>query len=191
MLFSNEENEIYIQDFTQSLEKSYQAFVSELSTIRAGRANPKLLDKLMVEYYGTLTPINQTANIMCPDPRTIVVSPWDASIIKDIIKAIHASDLGLNPSEDGKVVRLSLPILTEERRKEITKQVGKINEEYKVSMRNARRDCLDIYRKLKKDGDVTEPELEVAEKEVQKILDSYTQKLDLASKEKEKEIMEI
>ena len=191
MLFSNEENEIYIQDFTQTLEKSYQAFVSELGSIRAGRANPKLLDKLMVEYYGTLTPVNQMANIMCPDPRTIVVSPWDASAIKDIVKAIHASDLGLNPSEDGKVVRLSLPVLTEERRKEITKQVGKINEEYKVSMRNARRDCLEVYRKLKKDGALSEPELEVAEKEVQKILDLYTGKLDTATKEKEKEIMEI
>lgn len=191
MLFSNEENEIYIQDYTATLEKSYQAFLGELSSIRAGRANAKLLDKLMVEYYGTNTPVNQIANIMCPDPRTIVVAPWDVNAVKDIVKAIHASDLGLNPSEDGKVVRLTLPILTEERRKEITKQVGKLNEEYKVSMRNARRDCLEVYRKLKKDGDVTEPEMEIAEKEVQKILDNYTQKLDQATTAKEKEIMEI
>lgn len=191
MLFSNEENEIYMVDYSSNLEKSYQSYLEELSSIRAGRANPKLLDKLMVEYYGTLTPVNQMANIMCPDPRTIVVAPWDVNSIKDIVKAIHSSDLGLNPSEDGKVVRLSLPLLTEERRKEITKQVGKTTEEYKVSMRNARRDCLEIYRKLKKDGSLPEPELEVAEKEIQKILDSYTLKIDKASEEKEKEIMEI
>jgi len=191
MLFSNEENELYIAEYTETLEKSLNGFNNEISSIRAGRANPKLLDKLMVEYYGTMTPVNQMANIMCPDPRTIVISPWDVNSIKDIIKAIHGSELGLSPSEDGKVVRLSLPILTEERRKEIVKQVKKLNEEHKVSMRNARRDCLEIYRKLKKDGDINEGELDVAEKEIQKILDNFTGKLDTISVDKEKEIMEI
>ncbi len=191
MLFLNQENEIYIEDMSEQLDKSVASFAGELAGLRAGRANPRLLDKLMVEYYGTMTPVNQMANIMCPDPRTIVISPWDATTIREIMKAIQASDLGLNPSEDGKVVRLSLPILTEERRKELVKTVRKMCEDRKVAMRNLRRDCIDIYRKLKKDSKITENELEVAEKEIQKILDNATGKVDAMTKDKENELMEV
>lgn len=191
MLFLNQENEVHIKDMSEQLDKAVSAYAGELAGLRAGRANPRLLDKLMVEYYGSLTPINQMANIMCPDPRTIVISPWDASAIREIMKAIQSSDLGLNPSEDGKVVRLSLPILTEERRKELVKTVKKMCEERKVGMRNLRRDCIDVYRKLKKDGKITENELEVAEKEIQKILDNATNKIDAMTKDKENELMEV
>ena len=191
MLFQNVENEIFINNMQEQLDKSISAYSSDLASLRAGRANPRLLDKLMVEYYGTMTPVNQMANIMCPDPRTIVISPWDMHAIKDIMKAIQASDLGLNPSEDGKVVRLSLPILTEERRKELVKTVKKMCEERKIAMRNVRRDTIDQYKALKKDSKITENELEVAEKEIQKVLDNATNKIDAMTKDKENELMEV
>lgn len=191
MLFQNPDNEIYIQDMQEQMDKAVSAFGSDLASLRAGRANPRLLDKLMVEYYGTMTPVNQMANIMCPDPRTIVIAPWDVQSIKEIMKAIQASDLGLNPSEDGKVVRLSLPLLTEERRKELVKTLRKMCEERKVSMRNVRRDCIDEYRKLKKDSKITENEMEIAEKEIQKVLDNATNKIDTMTKDKENELMEV
>ncbi len=191
MLFQNPENEIYIQNMQEQMDKSVSAFGADLASLRAGRANPRLLDKLMVEYYGTMTPVNQMANIMCPDPRTIVISPWDVNAIKDIMKAIQNSDLGLNPSEDGKVVRLSLPILTEERRKDLVKTVKKMCEERKVAMRNVRRDTIDQYKTLKKDSKITENELEVAEKEIQKVLDNATNKIDAMTKDKENELMEV
>lgn len=191
MLFQNPDNEIYIEDMQDQMDKAVSSFANELATLRAGRANPRILDKLMVEYYGTMTPVNQTANIMCPDPRTIVIAPWDVNCIRDIMKAIQASDLGLNPSEDGKVVRLTLPVLTEERRKELVKTLKKMCEDRKVGMRNARRDCIDEYRKLKKDSKITENELELAEKEIQKVLDNATNKIDAMTKEKENELMEV
>ena len=191
MIFGNPEYEKSIADYAAHLDKAIASFSSELTSIRAGRANAKLLDKLMVEYYGTPTPVSQMANIMCPDPRSIVIAPWDISALREIVKAVQNSDLGLSPSEDGKVVRLSLPILSEERRKEIVKQVKKLCEERKVSMRNLRRDCLDEYKKLKKDNQITENELANAEKEIQKILDKATMKVDELTKNKENELLEV
>jgi len=191
MLFSNTDNEIFFVDYQEQLDKSLTQFVSELSSVRAGRANARILDKLMVDYYGVSTPVNQISNIMCPDPRTIMIAPWDINAIKEIVKAIQVSDLGLNPSDDGKIVRLSLPILTEERRKDLVKQVKKICEDRKVAMRNMRRDCLDEYKKLKKDNKISENEMEMVDKEVQKTLDNYTKKIDDYTKNKENEIMDI
>ncbi len=176
---------------TEQLQKSLDHFVSELGAVRAGRANPRLLDKIMVDYYGTMTPLNQMANISAPDPRTIAVSLWDISMLKEVLKAIQTSDLGLNPSDDGKVIRLFVPAPTEERRVELVKMVKKFAEDCRVSMRNCRRDCLDEFKKLKNDKKITEDELKLAENEVQKILNKFTDKVDQTLAIKEKEITEV
>ncbi len=174
-----------------SLQKNLDHFNSELNSVRAGRANPRLLDKIMVDYYGTMTPLNQMANISAPDPRTIAVSLWDISMLKETLKAIQASDLGLNPSDDGKVIRLFVPAPTEERRLELVKMIKKFAEDTRVNMRNGRRDCLDEFKKLKKDSKITEDELKTAENEVQKILNKFIDKVEEALKAKEKEITEV
>ncbi len=187
----NEYDTALYDGMTKSLEKSLAHFDSELNAVRAGRANPRLLDKIMVDYYGTMTPINQMANISAPDPRTIAISLWDISMLKETLKAIQASDLGLNPSDDGKIIRLFVPAPTEERRLELVKMIKKFAEDTRVNMRNCRRDCLDEFKKLKNAKSITEDEMKKAEEEVQKILNKYIDKVEVALKNKEKEITEI
>ncbi|MBR4270983.1 MAG: ribosome recycling factor [Clostridia bacterium] len=187
----NEYDKSLYDGLNAQLQKSLDHLNSELGTVRAGRANPRLLDKIMVNYYGTMTPLKQMANISAPDPRTIAISLWDISQLKEVLKAIQASDLGLNPSDDGKVIRLFVPAPTEERRIELVKMVKKFCEDTKVTMRNARRECLDVFKKLKNDKKITEDELKQAENEVQKILNNFTDKADQMLAQKEKEITEV
>lgn len=164
---------------------------SDLLSIRAGRANPNILNKIIVDYYGSPTPINQMANISVPEARMLVISLWDTSMVKEVSKAIMASDLGITPTDDGKVIRLAFPQLTEERRRDLTKQVKKIGEDYKVTLRNLRRDILDKVKKLKKDNVITEDDVATCEKEVQKILDKNVADVDTIIKNKEAEILEV
>lgn len=178
-------------DFEEKLEKRIDRQNYEYSIIRAGRANPRMLDKVMVNYYGTMTPLHQTSNISVPEARMIVISPWDASLVKEINKAILASDLGVSPSDDGKVIRLVFPMLTEERRKEIVKKVKAVCEETKIAIRNDRRDVLEIFKKAEKDKQMTEDDRKTAEAEVQKLTDKYNQTADSVCTAKEKDIMEI
>jgi ribosome recycling factor len=172
-------------------KKTIHVLHEELNTVRAGRANPALLDRVMVDYYGSLTPINQMANISVPEARMLVISLWDTSMIKEVNKAILASDLGLTPTDDGKVIRLNFPMLTEERRRELVKQTKKLVEDTKVVCRNARRDAIEALKKLKKDGELAEDAEASLEKEVQKKLDEHSVKIDKMMDEKEKEIMQV
>jgi len=175
----------------QKTSKALDFFRSEMHSIRAGRANPHLLDKIVVDYYGTPTPIAQMANISVPEARTMLVSVWDVSAIKDVSKAIQASDLGITPSDDGKVIRLSFPQLTEEKRKELVKQIKKIGEESKVVLRNERRDTMEVFKKMRKDNLITDDDVQDCEKDVQKVLDKAIAALDNMLKEKEKELLEV
>ncbi|MDE7396071.1 MAG: ribosome recycling factor [Clostridiales bacterium] len=159
--------------------------------VRAGRANPQILNKITVDYYGTPTPLNQMATITVPEARMLVISLYDISMLKEVVKAINASDIGINPTDDGKSIRLVFPILTEERRKELTKQIKKTAEDTKVVLRNERRDIMEVLKKLKKDSVITEDEVATYEKDVQKTLDKYIESVDKAVKEKEAEILEI
>ena len=177
--------------FEEDIEKAIEFFNGELSIIRVGRANPKILDKVMVDYYGTMTPIQQMANISVPEARMMLISVWDISQVKPISKAIEAANLGVNPSDDGKVIRLVFPALTEERRREVVKDVNRLTENAKVSCRNARRDAIDAIKKLKKDSEITEDESATYEKEVQKKLDEVSAKIDKLMEAKEKEIMQV
>ena len=163
----------------------------EYKSIRAGRANPGVLDKVKVDYYGTPTPINQVASVSVPEARIIVIQPWDASILSKINKAILTSDIGINPQNDGKVIRLNFPPLTEDRRKEIVKDVQKIAEGSKVQIRNVRRDAIEDLKKMKKNGDLTEDDLKDGEKKVQDLTDKFIKKADKICADKQKEIMEI
>ncbi len=181
-------------DFTEygrRMEKALNHLAEEFGAVRAGRANAKVLDRITVEYYGSETPLNGVATISTPDARTLVIQPWDTTLLKEIQKAIQASELGINPQNDGKVIRLIFPQLTEERRKDLTKQVKKYAEEAKVAMRNIRRDGMDYVKKLKKDSEITEDEQKKAEKDLQDLLDKYTKKADEALAAKEKELMSI
>ena len=173
------------------MEKRVQGLLSEFKTIRAGRANPSVLDKISVEYYGSLTPVNQVGSISSPEPRLLVIQPWDATILREIEKAINKSDLGITPQNDGKVIRLSFPPLTEERRKELVKQVKKYAEETKVQIRNARRDGIEMYKKQKKDGEITEDDMKKIEKDIQALTDKYIKEIDSIAADKEKEITEL
>lgn len=173
------------------MEKRIQGYASELKTIRAGRANASVLDKVYVEYYGTNTPIQQVGSISSPEPRLLVIQPWDATILKDIEKAINKSDIGITPQNDGKVIRLSFPPLTEERRKELVKQVKKYTEEAKVQIRNARRDAMDKFKAQKKNNEITEDDLKEIEKDIQKLTDKCIKEIDDISADKEKEILDI
>ena len=175
----------------QQMEKTIEALKHEFSTIRAGRANAQMLDKIRVDYYGTPTPINQVGSISVPEPRTLMINPWDKSAMKDIETAIRNSDLGLNPTNDGQVIRISVPALTEERRKELAKRVHKVAEEFKVRLRNERRDANDALKKMEKDGELTEDELKKAQDEVQKITDKFIKEVDQVATAKEKDIMEV
>lgn len=173
------------------MEKRISGYEGELKTIRAGRANASVLDKISIDYYGSKTPVAQIGSISSPDPRSLVIQPWDASALKEIEKAILASDLGITPQNDGKVIRLSFPPLTEERRIELNKLVKKYTEEAKVQIRNARRDGLEDIKAQKKNGEITEDDVKAAEKDIQKLTDKYIALIDSISAAKEKEIMEI
>ncbi len=173
------------------MEKRVDGYNNELKTIRAGRANASVLDKIAIDYYGTMTPIQQIGAISSPDPRQLLIQPWDATALKAIEKAINESELGITPQNDGKAIRLTFPPLTEERRKELVKLVKKYTEEAKVQVRNVRRDALDDYKKKKKDGEVTEDDLKGIEKDIQNLTDKYIKEIDNICADKEKEILEV
>ena len=179
------------KEFEAKMKKSIEAYKNELDTVRAGRANAKVLDRISVDYYGTPTPINQLGTISVPDARTLVIQPWDSTILKDIEKAILASDIGITPANDGKLVRLVFPQLTEDRRKELKKQVSKLGEDAKVAIRNIRRDAMDKAKDMKKNGEMTEDEQKASEKSIQDLTDKYIKEIDVITASKEKEIMEI
>lgn len=176
---------------TEKMDKTIHVLKEELANIRAGRANPHLLDKLTVEYYGTPTPVNQVANISIPEARQIVIQPWDAKLLSAIERAIHASNMGLNPNNDGKIIRLIFPPLTEERRVELTKQVRRDGENAKVAIRQIRRDAMENYKKMKKNSEITEDDLKDAEKDIQEFTDGYIEDIDKIVTAKVNEIMEV
>ena len=179
------------KEFKERMQKSLDHLASEFATVRAGRANAGVLDHIQVEYYGSPTPIQQVASISSPDPRSLVIQPWDSSILKGIEKAILTSDLGINPTNDGKCIRLLFPQLTEERRKDLAKQVKKYGEECKVAIRNIRRDAMDTFKKQQKASEITEDDLKGLEKDMQKMTDEYIKKVDEMTAKKEKELYAI
>ena len=179
------------QEYKVRMQKSLDHLASEFATVRAGRANAAVLDQIQVEYYGSPTPIQQVASISSPDPRSLVIQPWDSSILKAIEKAILKSELGINPTNDGKCVRLLFPQLTEERRKELAKQVKKYGEDCKVAIRNIRRDAMDAYKKQQKASEITEDDLKGLEKDMQKMTDEFIKKVDEMTAKKEKELYAI
>ena len=183
-------DDIY-QETRESMTKSIEALKRELNRVRTGRASLSILDGIKVDYYGTLTPLNQMATLAVPESRLITIQPWDVSVIQDVEKAILKSDLGLTPANDGKILRISIPPLTEERRKELVKMVHKMCEDHKVSVRNARRDSNELLKSLKKDGDISEDEAFKAQDEVQKITDEHIKLIDECFTKKEKEILEF
>ena len=178
-------------EYGRKMEKTLDVLADNFGAVRAGRANAKVLDRITVEYYGQETPLNGVATISSPDARTLVIQPWDTNLLKDIQKAIQISDLGINPQNDGRVIRLVFPQLTEERRKELTKQVKKYAEDAKVAMRNIRRDGMDYVKNLKKKSEITEDDQKKAEKDLQDLLDKYIKRVDDALAAKEKELMAI
>lgn len=180
-----------LREYETRMQKTLDALTAELANVRAGRANPAVLKKVAVDYYGCPTPIDQMAQISVPDARTLVIQPWDASTLKNIERAILASDLGLQPQNDGKLLRILFPQPTEERRRELTKQVAKLAEDAKVAVRNVRRDANEKNKKMKKDGEITEDELKRLDKDVQDLTDRFIKKIDEIASAKEKEIMEI
>ncbi len=177
--------------YIEKMHKTHDNLMSELSTIRAGRANPHVLDRIMVDYYGTPTPIQQVGNISVPEARLIQIQPWDKSLLKEIEKAINMSDLGINPTNDGTVVRLVFPELTEERRKELTKDVKKKGEEAKIAIRNIRRDAMDLAKKLEKSSEMTEDDLTRATKDIQELTDHMCEKIDKSVEAKNKELLTV
>ena len=178
-------------EFSRKMDRTLEHLGEDFDAVRAGRANAKVLDRITVEYYGSETPLNGVATISSPDARTLVITPWDTKLLKDIQKAIQMSDLGINPQNDGRVIRLIFPQLTEERRKELSKQVKKYAEDAKVAMRNIRRDGMDYVKKLKKNNEITEDDQKKAEKDLQDMLDKYIKKVDAALAAKDKELMSI
>ena len=173
------------------MSKTINALQTEYGAIRAGRANPQILDKITVDYYGSMTPINQLASVSATEARVLTIQPWDKSVLKAIEKAIQTSDIGINPQNDGSVIRLTFPPLTEDRRKEIVKDIQKIAENSKVAARSVRRDCIEKLKAMKKASEITEDDLKDGEKEIQKITDNYIKDIDTISSAKQKEIMEI
>ncbi len=178
-------------EFSRKMDRTLEHLGEDFDAVRAGRANPKVLDRISVEYYGSETPLNGVATISSPDARTLVITPWDTKLLKEIQKAIQISDLGINPQNDGRVIRLVFPQLTEERRKDLSKQVKRYAEDAKVAMRNIRRDGMDYVKKLKKNGEITEDDQKKAEKDLQDMLDKYIKKVDAALAAKDKELMSI
>ena len=179
------------KDYARRMDKALDHLADEFGAVRAGRANAKVLDRITVEYYGSATPLNGVATISSPDARTLVIQPWDTKLLKDIAKAIQCSDLGINPQNDGRVIRLVFPQLTEDRRKDLVKQVKKYAEDAKVAMRNIRRDGMDYVKKLKQGSESTEDDQKKAEKDLQDLLDKNIKKVDAALAAKEKELMAI
>lgn len=180
-----------IHDYDAKMQKTVDVVVSDFASVRAGRANAGVLDRIAVEYYGTETPIHQVASISTPDPRTLVIQPWDATLLKAIEKAILISELGINPQNDGKVIRLNFPQLTEERRKELTKQVKKYGENGKVAIRNIRRDAMDKLKAMEKKSEITEDDLKEYEKDLQKVTDKRIKEIDDLTANKEAELMAV
>ncbi len=178
-------------EIEQKMQKTVSAIESELQALRAGRANPAVLDKLRVEYYGVSSKISEVAAVSIPEPRMLCIQPWDANLVKDIEKAILASDIGITPTSDGKVIRLVFPQPTEERRRELVKDAKKLGEEGKVSIRAVRRDSIDKYKKMEKAHEITEDDLKESESEIQKLTDEYCKKIDVIVADKEKEIMSV
>ena len=183
----NKECEVYTNKMAQTIE----VLKSDFATVRAGRANPSVLDKITVEHYGSSMMINQLASVSVPEPRMLAIQPWDSSALKAIEKAILQSDLGINPQNDGKVIRLVFPQLTEERRKDLSKQVKKMGEDAKVAIRNIRRDAVDTFKKQQKKSEITEDDLKTLEKDIQDATDKYCKEIDNETAKKEKELMEL
>ena len=179
------------KDFEEKMKKTVVAYESNLASIRAGQANASVLNRITFEYYGSQTPVNTMADVRMADSRTLTITPYDATTLKEMEKAILASDIGITPTNDGKMIRLVFPQPTEERRRELVKQVQKMGEEAKVAVRNIRRDANDISKKMKKDGELTEDDLKAAEKSIQDITDKYIKNVDAVTAKKEKEIMQI
>lgn len=179
------------KEFESKMKKTCDALVSQLETIRAGRANAAVLNQIEVDYYGSPTPIQQVASIASPDPRSLVIQPWDQSVLKGIEKAILSSDLGINPQNDGRQIRLVFPPLTEERRRELVKQTKKYGEDAKVAIRNIRRDAIEKFKKQQKASEITEDDYKIAEKDIQKLTDDYIKNIDKITDSKEKELTEI
>ena len=177
--------------YEEKMSKSIDSVSADFASVRAGRANASVLDRIMVDYYGSPTPIQQFASITSPDPRSLVIQPWDTSAVKLIKKAIETSDLGINPQDDGRSLRLAFPQLTEERRKELVKQIHKYGENGKVAIRNIRRDAMDYFKKMEKKSEITEDELKAAEKDLQKMTDDSCKKIDELLAKKEKELMAV
>ena len=180
----------YVQ-YTDKMDKTIEVMQANFAAVRAGRANAAVLDQIRVDYYGTPTPINQIASIASPDPRTLTIQPWDGSTVKLIEKAIQQSDLGINPQNDGRIIRLLFPQLTEERRKELIKQIRKYGEESKTAIRNIRRDAMEDFKAQKKKSEITEDDQKNAEKDIQKLTDDYVKQIDQLVEKKEKELSEI
>ena len=179
------------KEFEHKMTRTCEALSTQLATIRAGRANSAVLDQISVDYYGVPTPIQQVASVATPDPRSLVITPWDQSVLKGIEKAILASELGINPQNDGRMIRLVFPPLTEERRRELVKQTKKYGEESKVAIRNIRRDAIEKFKKLQKSSEMTEDDYKVAEKDMQKLTDDFIKEIDKITDQKEKELTEI
>ncbi|PYZ98041.1 ribosome recycling factor [Alteribacter lacisalsi] len=184
-------SQVIMNDAKSRMDKSVESLRKELSTLRAGRANPSILDKVQVEYYGMMTPLNQLATISVPEARMLTIQPFDKSSLADIERAIQKADLGLTPSNDGNIIRITIPALTEERRAELVKLVRRYAEDAKVAIRNIRRDSNDELKKLQKEGELTEDDLRRSQDEVQKLTDSYVKTVDETADNKEKEIMEV
>ena len=180
-----------LAQYNEKMQKSLDVLAENLAGIRAGRANASVLNKITVDYYGTASPIQQVAAVASPDPRTLTIQPWDASLLKEIVKAIQTSELGINPQNDGKLIRLSFPPLTEERRKELIKQVSKEGEASKVAIRNIRRDAIDKWKAAKKKSEITEDELADAEKDMQKLTDKYIKEIDKTTAAKSEELKSV
>ena len=179
------------KEFDAKMQNTIDVVMSDFASVRAGRANAAVLDKITVEYYGTETPIHQVASISTPDPRTLVIQPWDGTLLKAVEKALLASDLGINPQNDGKVIRLAFPQLTEERRKELTKQVRKYGEAGKVAIRNIRRDAMDKFKAMEKKSEITEDDLKELEDDLQKLTDKRCKEIDDLTAKKEAELMAV
>ena len=179
------------KQFEDKMKKTCDALTAQLATIRAGRANAAVLDQIQVDYYGVPTPVQQVASVSTPDPRSLLIQPWDGSVLKPLEKAILASDLGINPQNDGRSLRLVFPPLTEERRKELAKQTRKYAEESKVAIRNIRRDAIEKFKKQQKASEITEDDYKIAEKDVQKLTDDFIKEIDKIAEKKEKELTEI
>lgn len=191
MSIENEKFETLMMEIMDKTEKTLSVLNSEYISIRAGRANPHILDKVLVDYYGTPTPINQVGNLSVTEGRCLVIAPWDASMLKVIEKQLLAENIGITPSNDGKVIRLVFPMLTEERRKELVKQVKKLAEDSKIATRNVRREAMEFLKKMKNDKEISEDEHSVCEKDVDKLISEAVEKIDKLCAEKEKDIMTV